>query len=532
MKFVKGDAIAGLIIIFINLIGGISVGMLILNMDFSTAMHTFTLLTLGDGLVAQLPALLMALCAGIVTTRVDSQENIDLGTDIWRDLVHDPRVPAAAAGIVILIGLIPGFPFLNFAVGAAVLLIVSFSIRRVLLAEAALEESEEVRDQVVEQEIADQTQEIAAPVEPEFNAGPRSTRVIIRIGADLAAKTDVTSLDRTLQAFLSQYAYSRGIDIDLPYIDIKSDNPDLIHAYEVVLDEAPIITEWVPRDTFMLRCDEGILSSLDCDIGEITYARWHEFQGFWVPEKARKSALDIQLVPEDMALHLASVAFRIIETNVGVLFGNAQLDRFLGHLAEENPALRRQLDDQVDRTVFFQTLRYLAEDGVPLRPVSLIADTFLTWIQTHGNVGALDLSEYMRGSLKRQICHALSGARDVMGVVLLDPAIEAEARNAVAMHENSGTAASTDGLPLSVEVSETLLNQFKALMRNLTPGDPSPVVIASSAIRRRLRNYLSANRVSLPVLAPHELSPEINVHPIARMVLPSAEAAYNEEYAQ
>lgn len=522
MKFVKGDAIAGLIIIFINLVGGISVGMMVLGFTFDQAVATYTLLTLGDGLVAQLPALLMALCAGIVTTRVDSSNNIDLGTDIWRDLVHDPRVPAAAAGIVVLIGLIPGFPFLNFAIGAGILLLVSYSIRKVLQVTAQEEADEKARLLAEQEEEEPETVVIETPGWT-LNEGPRSRRVTLRLGADLVPELDMRKLDETIKAFLQRYDQSRGLSFAPPRIEVTANSGRFGRTFEVVLDEVPLVSDTVPEDSFLLRGDEGMLSALKCDPDEAAPVRWREFNGYWMPNSTRAAAMDISSDPVPIEEHIAKIAFRIYETNVGVLFAEDQFNRFMEQAAKASPHQQAQLDNQSERVVFFQTLRYLAEDGVPLRPAALIVDTFLTWIQTHGNVGALELSEYMRGSLNRQICHAMTGSRDAMGVILLDPAVEEEARNAVAMTAHRENAASTDGLPLTVEVSEALLNQFKKLMQSLTPEDPAPVVIASSVIRRRLRNYLSANRLSLPVLAPHELSPEVNVHPIARLVLPAPE---------
>jgi len=530
MKFVKGDAIAGLIIIFINLVGGISVGMLVLGFDFSTAMSTYTLLTLGDGLVAQLPALLMALCAGIVTTRVEGTKNDDLGSDIWRDLVSDPRVPAAAAGIVILIGLIPGFPFINFAIGAAILLLVSFSIRKVLAvqrdqdaADAAAAAAAPMSEQA---QIADDMADPMGAAAWTLNDGPRSDRVILRIGGALAASTDLAAIDAQVGAFLDRYDQTRGLCFHPPRIEVIDNSERFARSFEVLLDEVPIITETVPADSYLLRCDDSMLEALGCHYDDAAPVRWHEFGGFWLPDSTRDKARETHSEPVPLETLIATITFRIVETNVGVLFSDEQFNRFLAHLADASPAKRAQLDEQSERTVFFQTLRYLAEDGVPLRPVPLIVDTYLTWIHSHGNVGALELSEFMRGSLKRQICHAMSGARDVIGVVLLDPEIENETRHALAQAGQLDSAASSDGLPLNAELSDALLAQFKSLLRALSPNDPVPVVIASSSIRRRLRNYLSANRVSLPVLAPHELSPEINIHPVARMVMPSPDAAY------
>jgi len=99
MKFVKGDAIAGLIIIIINLVGGIAVGVSIHGLSFGGAVQVYSLLTIGDGLVAQIPALIMSLCAGVVVTRAANGDNVDLGTDIFKELIADPRVPACLHGV-------------------------------------------------------------------------------------------------------------------------------------------------------------------------------------------------------------------------------------------------------------------------------------------------------------------------------------------------------------------------------------------------------------------------------------------------
>ncbi|MEM6478735.1 MAG: flagellar biosynthesis protein FlhA [Pseudomonadota bacterium] len=521
MKFVKGDAIAGLIIIFINLIGGISVGMLVLGFTFEDAVATYTLLTLGDGLVAQLPALLMALCAGIVTTRVDSTENIDLGSDIWRDLASDPRVPAAAAGIVVLIGLVPGFPFVNFAVGAGVLLFVSFSMRQVIAAQdRKLAEAPPLAEDPMQE-----AEEESAPA-PAINEGVRSDRIVLRIGDELASELNLMQLDTTVQSFLARYDQTRGLAFDPPFIDITTRSGRHGRLFEVVLDEVPVASETIPENSLLLRCDASLLDALGCDPDDVKRVRWHEFDGYFAPREVWQGAVDAQLTPILVEEHIATVVFRVFETNVGVLFSEDHFNRFLEQLARTSPRQQAQLEAQSDRTIFFQTLRYLAEDGVPLRPVPFIVDTYLTWVQTHGNVGALELSEYMRGSLKRQICHAMVGSRDMLGVVLLDPAIESYARNAVIETEGADSPAGSDGLPLAPHISEGLLGQFRKLISGLSADDPFPVVIASSNIRRRLRNYLSANRIALPVMAPHELSPEVNVHPIARFRMPDMDEAY------
>ena len=516
MKFVKGDAIAGLIIIFINLIGGISVGMLILGFSFGDAVETFTLLTLGDGLVAQLPALLMALCAGIVTTRIEGQNNIDLGTDIWRDLVTDPRVPAAAAGIVILIGLIPGFPLLNFAVAAGALLIVSFSMRR-LLAESAEEEDRSVQGDAGSAVQADDPSGADVEDPHAMQRRPASTRFVIRVGGSLYAQLNVEEVDALLGTALDRYESSRGVSFDQPPI---IEEPTMGTSFSVELDNVPLLTENVPVGMSLFLLDRSSLRSIGCDPKSAIRSKWHEVEAHWVPDSFSQDAMRANLSPLPVERYIAMIAFRLIEAHVGILFSEQHFQAFLERSRRENPDRQEALDNRVDRMEFFQTLRYLAEDGVPLKPAGLITDTFLTWLHSEGNVGALRFAEYMRGSLKRQVCHALSDGRGILGVVLLDPGVEQAAMNAINRSTETTSPAAADGIPFEGKFSDSIIAQFRGLIQNMSPDEVSPVVLTNATLRRRMRNFLSANRIALPVMAPHELSQEINAHPIARIEMP------------
>ncbi len=527
MKFVKGDAIAGLIIIFINLIGGVSVGMLIHHFSFDEAIRTYTLLTLGDGLVAQLPALLMALCAGIITTRIEGKDNVDLGSDIWRDLVTDPRVPAAAAGIVILIGLIPGFPFINFTITAGVLLLVSFSVRQVLMlekqaaADEAAAEAQKEKDaaQKAAQHQAEQTGGEAA----NSDDTPRNDRLFVRLGASLADRLDLERLDNQIKGYFDRYDEVRGVLLNPPPIIISKDE-DATNKFEVLLDEVPLSFETVPEDTVLIRCEQNFLEVLGCPQGEAQRARWHEFSAYWVPQKYEDAAQKSDMPVLSVEDHLSAIVFRIVEGNIGTLFSQEQFTAFLDSLSKTNAQARQEFDQKIENNTFFLTLRYMVEDGVPLRPASLIVETYTHWLMVEGNIGALAMAERMRGSLKRQICHSLSNGNGMLGAILLDPNVEETANRAVAQSNSNSSSAGTDGLPIDVNSSEQILGQFRYLTAQLPPQETPPVVIASAPIRRRMRNYLSANRISFPVLAPHELSPEIHVHPVARIQLSNRNA--------
>ncbi len=212
MKFVKGDAIAGIIIVFINLLGGIAVGASLHGYSASEAVSVYSLLTVGDGLVAQIPALLMSLSAGVVVTRVAGPDNSDLGSDIIGELVADPKVPALAALVVACLGLIPGFPFLIFATAAATLFLIAFVLRRTFTA-------------------------AEAEAERKKETGPdRQDRLVLVLGGERAKDLDADRLQAKIDAAFARDNRRLGVDYRPPTVRVDTD----AEGIEVILDEVPV----------------------------------------------------------------------------------------------------------------------------------------------------------------------------------------------------------------------------------------------------------------------------------------------------
>jgi type III secretion protein V len=499
MKFVKGDAIAGLIIIFINLIGGIAVGVASHGYSFSESVSIFSLLTIGDGLVAQLPALLMSLCAGIIVTRAEGQDGNDLGSDISAQIIADPRVPAVGAPIVFGIGLIPGFPTMIFATIAVMMLVVSAGVRRTIRSVAAAEAQRKVTE-------ADEAEKAKA-------AGlelPVSDRVRLRISGDVAAKIDLGVVEQNLAVHLATLYAVRGVRFARPVVEV-------CHLAEprtiiVDIDEVPVFRETVPQGHVLVLSQgaTGLSEVLRTDEGH----RWPLVDGMWLPLNARGTLNKLGITESGVEDGIACLAFRVYEQNLGPLFSHTTFTDFLEEARGAEPELMQKIEEEVDQGSLHKMLRYLIEDGVPLRPLSLLVSSIRYWLTSLDDVSPVVLAECLRGSMKRQLCHRIAGPERVLGLVLLGPHLETEIRRDLADAQQPDRDAAQGGLVLTPEANDWLLTSIRALAnRQATNGRQVALVVAAD-LRRRLRNHLAGNNIQIPVLAPHEIANEISTFPL------------------
>ena len=496
MKFIKGDAIAGMIIICINLLGGIAVGMAVHGFAFGEAVAVFSLLTVGDGLVAQIPALLMSLCAGVIVTRVVDTENEDLGSDIFSDLIADPRVPAIAAVIVLAMGLIPGFPILIFAGLSAVLLIAALVLRRAGARRAAAAE--------------DGPAETTGTAEADL---PVSDRLTLRLGDALAAELDADAIEAELDTLFAHLHAARGVRFPRPAL--RAGGPGLGPRDMIVdLDEVPVLRRAIPDEVAICLGGPDVAALID-GVADARLDRidWPGLPGIWVPTAltSRIQALDLRTVPTETAL--ARATFRIYERNLGAVFTQSVSDAFLADARLQEPEAMARVDDECTAQALHRMLLYLVEDGVPLRPLPLLLSQIQYWLTAIDKPNSVKLAECLRSSMRRQLCQRISGEDGVLGLAMVDPKLEALARQRLGQGK-LGAEAENDGLSFSPEVLEGVLAQFRDLARPRQGDVQQVAVIVSADIRRRMRNFLAANDIHLPVLAPHELAREVATVPV------------------
>lgn len=512
MKFVKGDAIAGLIIICINLIGGVAVGITLHGYTFGEAIGIFSLLTVGDGLVAQIPALLMSLCAGVIVTRVANQDNADLGTDIGRELVADPRVPMFAATIVLAVGFIPGFPTATFALISATLLVSAIVVRRALRHSLEMAEAEE-------QKVTDESEATDLPL---------STRFQILIAENLADAKDIEKMQADLANHFEALHAAGGVLF--PIADLLSDSSLPVGELKIVLDEVPIYRGTIPDDSLFVFNDGStdIRSTLSTILdensdGEDSLQSYGSsvLDGFWMPSKSAKmleNAGFTCMTPQEVVVW---TGFRLYEQNLGSLFSLPVFKSLLAALVDAEPETMELINEEMTEVAQQKMFRYLIEDGVPMRPISLVASALHNWIHTAENPTSVVLAECLRGSLKRQLCYRIAGAHGVLGVALVDPELEAIARDGLGDNFQITPATANNGLVFEPELSEALLAEFRELSGFGMPNEQQVALVISADLRRLLRNFLASNNIHIPVLSPHEIAIEVPSMPVGLVRVPA-----------
>ncbi|MEM9797295.1 MAG: FHIPEP family type III secretion protein [Pseudomonadota bacterium] len=509
MKFVKGDAIAGLIIICINLIGGVAVGMSLHGFGFGEAIRVFSLLTVGDGLVAQIPALLMALCAGAVVTRVANVENDDLGSDIAKELVSDPRVPMVASAIVLLIGFVPGFPTMIFAVGAALLLAISLALRARL---RALEAEAQMAD------------EASAAADAAAEAGPTtypvSKRVGLLLGQEIGTRAVPSAVADALVPMFERLRDARGSTFPRP--DIRIDPGLAPDAVVLVLDEVPIFRTAFDGDRILVAGGTDVAAALSDEGDPAELLDWPGLHV--VATSAAKADRLSDLAADELPLVevLAELAFRLCERNLGALFDTPLFEAFLVEAAAQEPKIAEAVVSALPRQKLMQALRALVEDGVPLRPAGVLVAGLDHLLTTRPDCHADALCEGLRSVMKRQLCHRIAGADGILGVALLDPAVEKTLRQSVSEAQKLPDVSAAEGFVMKASTSDGLLGRF----RNLVSQDVEPgrhiVVVTAADLRKRLRTWLAANDIHLPVLAAHEIARDVRTVPLDLIRMPAA----------
>ena len=515
MKFIKGDAIAGLIIITINLLGGVAVGMSIHDYSFGEAVSVFSLLTVGDGLVAQIPALLMALCAGIVVTRVANAETSDLGTDIFKELVADPRVPAIAAMMVFGIGLIPGFPTMTFAGFAVLLLVAALLLRRRVMNEDALaaEQAKTSEDAQSDTQAAVNWARTVNEMDIDGADIPVGDRMRLVVGEQLGAVIDHELLNREIAHHFGVLFAARGVRFPRASFFVSSH----LEPGEVIveLDEVPVFRDEVPLDCLLV--PEPKLSenfAVSDPANALATFSWPNLAGIWVPKtyEAKLRALNTSALALEKAL--AYITYRLYEQNLGTLFSHAIFAELMAAAAADEPETTALVREDMTEPALYKMFRYLVEAGVPLRPMSLLMSSLHYWIHSAENPNAVILAECLRGSMKRQLCHRIAGSEGILGVAMVDPEIEALARRGIVDARRSTGDTGNDGLVFEDDVSDFLIGQLRDIWRSQSRGSRQIALVTSADLRRRLRNFLAANDLHFPVLAPHEISSEFMTHPV------------------
>ncbi len=483
LKFVKGDAIAGIAIVLVNVTGGLVAGML-RGMDAGAAARRYALLAIGDGLVSQIPALLVAVSAGVAVTRVAAEEeDRSLGGEIGRQLLAEPGALAAVAALCAALALAPGLPAVPFLVlaGAAGLGAhrLGAAARRGAVAAGG------TPDPGPEDE--------AAP----FAAG---APVALELAEDLAALARADAARFAGEGLAAVRAQLwRDLGVQVPPVLVRA-APLAPGAWALLFDDVPAAAGRAPLDEALALVPPEELALVGIDTRpERDPLTGRAVSRVAARDAARAARLGPLRGPLDRVLaDVAGALARSAHHLVGVQEAQVLLDG----LEPSAPALVREAGRQLPPALLAEVLRRLLEEGVSIRPLRTILEALL---EAGPQRGSAALAEAARRALRRHIGWRCAGDGPLQAL-LLDPGAEEAVRSALR----------GEVLALDPAVAAALVDALAAALRDRT--EP-PVLLASPDVRRAVRSLLAPRFPAVAVLAYEELPPELPVRPVGRLAL-------------
>ncbi|MBJ7311924.1 type III secretion system export apparatus subunit SctV [Rugamonas sp. CCM 8940] len=501
MKFVKGDAIAGLCIVAVNLIGGISIGVIQRGMTAADAMKLYSILTIGDALIAQIPALLISLAAGMITTRIagDDQEEGEpapnIGQTIVAELFAEPKALLTAAFIMLLFGAIPGMPLLVFG-----------TLALALGVGGALGLLKPLADAEVKRLSDDLDKRNAKIVDLTTFAATKA--FLVRMPEDLAGGAPAEAINSAVRIMRNGMLEHRGIPDVQPiefqfHASIPSGRVHFMMA-EVPLVDVEIRSGWAATSETAERMRElGFTVVEDAISGTRRRRVWVRLD-----DEEQLKAAGVRYLKWEAVL-ACDIEVEMLR-NCQMFVGVHEVQRFSRWADRRFPELGKEITKSVTLPRLTEVVQRLVREGVSLRNARLLLETTLEWSQKERDPDVV--ADYVRLALKRQLCYEV--ARDgLIEVVLLSPELEDQLRNAM-RQTSQGTY-----LELDPEVEQTILDRLGALSgTGGTPAAP-PVLVTAADIRRSVRKLIEEEFFSVPVFAFSELTQHARVQPVGMIEL-------------
>lgn len=514
MKFVKGDAIAGIVITLINVIGGITIGVMMHDMSTTESLHVYSILSIGDGLVSQIPALLISITAGIVTTRVTSDTGVsNLGSEITGQILKQPKGLMLAAAFLLGMAAIPGFPKPPFLLIAAALGLISYALMT-------------TRQTVGVPGPGGATISSAASETSTVDTGVKGHKVISGGGIDSYALTLPVVLEcgKSLsqeiqkaqrgQSFVDQMiprmrqALYSDLGVRFPGVHVRTESPILEgDEYSIHLNEVPIVRGKVLEG--YLLTNESEINLKRYNLPFATYKNSLGLPSLWVESK-HKELLDRAGIKywnalEVMILHLSYFFRHYANEFVGI----QEVKSMIEFMEKSFPDLIKEVTRLIPLQKMTDIFKRLIQEQISVRDLRTIMEALSEWAQTEKDT--VLLTEYVRSSLKRYISYKYAQGQSVLSVYILDPEIEDMVRGAI-KQTSAGSYLALD--PDSVQL---ILQAVRNTVAPPPPGGQPPVVLTAIDVRRFVRKLIEMEFIDISVLSYQEIIPEIRIQPLGRI---------------
>lgn len=460
-KFVKGDAIAGIVILLINIVGGLVIGVMQMGMRWGEALQTFTLLTVGDGIVTQVPALVIAVGTGIIVTRSASDGN--LSNEVLKQITSFPKTLLIVAGALSILMLLPGIPSIPVLVLVATLLLVAFVIFKKKKAAAA--GGDDATDSADTKESSDAYDMLK--IEP----------IEVLIGAQLTPLVggEESIFMERIAAIRKEYALDSGMV--LPRVRFRDASQMSANAYEINVFGVPVGRgEILPDRTLAIRGGGEAKAIKGIETREPTYG----LPAVWIEESEKEGARAAKYTLVDPSTVFMTHLSEVLKQQSSMLLTRTETDRLLQRIRQEQPGLVEELIPTVMSLGDVQkVMQNLLKEKVSIRNMEAILETLAD--VGRGNKDLAYLTELVRQKLGASICQSLLGDMPALHVLTLDPAIEQNLMQSVRTVEMVST------LAVEPKVAEQLLSRLSVQAERMMKNNMLPVLLCSPDLRRHLR---------------------------------------------
>ncbi|SEK93367.1 flagellar biosynthesis protein FlhA [Roseateles sp. YR242] len=484
-KFVKGDAIAGIIIMLINIVGGIVIGVMQLGLPWGQALQTYTLLTIGDGIVTQVPALVIAVGTGIIVTRSASDGN--LSQEVLRQITSFPKTLLLVAGALGGLLLLPGIPAWPALVLITVVLGVWWMVRRGAASTPA--DGEEGDGKTDAGQEADPY--ALLPVEPiEVQVGSRWSELVTQPGG--------LFMDR-IASFRQQHAQEYGLV--LPRVRFKDLARLGAERYEIHVDGVVVGRGEARADKLLAIHPAGDTSAIP---GEVTRDPTYGLPALWIDPTRREAAVAARYTLVDGQTVLITHLTEVLRRESATLLTRQEVDRLLARVRQSQPSLVEELIPTVLALTDVQrVLQNLLREKVSIRHIEAILETLSDAGRTSKDVGYL--TERVRHRLGHAICQQLLGEATSLQVMTLDPAMEIQFMNSVRQAE--------PGQPLVIDprLAELFMGRLVTISERMMKHNLLPVLLCAPDLRRHLRSLSERVLPHLRILSMTEVPQAIEL---------------------
>lgn len=485
MKFVKGDAIAGIIVVLVNIIGGIIIAVVQYDMPLGDAVQTYSVLSIGDGLCGQIPSLLISLSAGIIVTRVPGEKKQNLASELTTQLGRQPQALMLTAAVLILFALIPGFPFLDFFVLAAFTALPFFLFWR--------------RSRHTQHDIP-QTGEMS-----EDRMQPGARPLTLHVMPSLNTGTLARDIDALRWMLFEEYG------VPLPEITIRPDSRDYVQGMSVLIYQEPVFSFAIPENAYLLLepdkqpgCE---VQPLPDGMGSIG----------WLTAEAGKKAQTMGLAIAEGNQRITALLRQVLLRHMAEFIGVQEARYLMDAMETRYSELVKELQRQLPISKITETLQRLVAESISIRDLRTVFGTLIEWAPREKDV--LMLTEYVRMALRRHILHRLQPNGEGLRVLRVGEGIENLIRESI-RQTSMGTYAA-----LSLGQSSRILSLIQEALAE--HGELN--IVTSVDARRFLRKITETGLFNVPVLSWQELGENCAVQVVHSIDLTPQELAGDDD---